>query len=79
VILTAIESPNRALSVPANGIFQNLVIVEYAVAEGVVDSAPITGNHCHYIMILTMASAFIPYLTYPFLQIHECIRLLVVI
>src|SRR5271168_3821278 len=30
--------PNRALSIPANGVFQNLVVVERAVAEGVVDS-----------------------------------------
>lgn len=38
VFLTAIESADRAHSIPANGIFQNLVVVERAVAEGVVDS-----------------------------------------
>jgi hypothetical protein len=38
VFLAAIESPHRALSIPANGVFPNLVVVERAVAEGVVDS-----------------------------------------
>ena len=38
MFLTAIELADRVLSIPANGIFQNLVVVERAVAEGVVDS-----------------------------------------
>jgi hypothetical protein len=36
-VFTAIESPDRALSISINGVFQNLVVVEHAVAEGVVD------------------------------------------
>src|SRR5438309_35611 len=38
-VLTAIESPCRALSIPANGIFY-LIVVERAVAECLVTRAP---------------------------------------
>jgi hypothetical protein len=38
VFLTAIESLNRVLSIPANGVFQNLVVDERAVADYIVDS-----------------------------------------
>ena len=37
VFCTAIESPDRVLYIPANGVFQNLVVVERAVAESVAD------------------------------------------
>jgi hypothetical protein len=41
VFLAAIESPDRALSIPTNCVFHDLVVVEYAVAESIVDSRQI--------------------------------------
>jgi hypothetical protein len=38
VFLTVIESLDRVLSIPANYVFWNLVVVEYAVIKSIVDS-----------------------------------------
>jgi hypothetical protein len=41
VFLVAIELLNRVLSIPANYVFQNLVVVKHAVAEDIIDSRQI--------------------------------------
>jgi hypothetical protein len=60
VVLTAIESPDRALSIPTNGVFQNLVVVKRAVAESVVDSVSSKMRPPELAELLSPPRGFIP-------------------